>query len=156
MSRRAVQNLTTGVSLGSLIEQLGPLNNRWREGKPAEKVLTLWDMGEVILRGIPDAADPLLWEIQQRSYMTRNVLRYALIVRRAWRHRGALEKLVSNLHNFTVFREALPFLKGDREGIDEATYWKVVSLLGVPNTSEALRYIKGLKAQKIGRQHRRA
>lgn len=155
MNRQAIQSSTVGVNLGSLIEHLGPLNNRWREGKPAEKVLTLWDMGDVVLRSVSDPADALLWEIQKRSYITRSVLRYALIVRRGWKHRKTLEELVPDLHNYTVFREALPFLKGNREGIDDSTYREVISCLSIPNTRDAIQYIKELKAQKIGRRHQK-
>jgi len=153
MNKKPKEN--PGAGLGTLIEQLGPLNNRWRHGNPAEKVLTLWDMGDVILKLVPNPSDPLLWEIQEKSYITRSVLRYALIVRRGWKHRNILDDLVRGLRNYTVFREALPFLKGNREGIDDNTHSKVVSLLSSPNTREAIGYLKKLKAQKIGRQHKK-
>lgn len=153
MKKRSDKASAQSVNLGSLIEQLGPLNNRWRDGGQAEKVLTLWDMGEVLLASSPNPSDALLWEIQSRSYLTRNLLRYALIVRRGWEDRSRLEELTRGLRNFTVFREALPFLKGDREGIDDDTYAHVVSHLSNPDTRAAIQYLKKLKAQKIGRQH---
>jgi hypothetical protein len=84
MSRRASQTVANGIDLGRLIERLGPLNNRWRDGGAAEKALTLWEMGEALLASTPEPSDALLWEVQSRSYVTRNVLRYALIVRRGW------------------------------------------------------------------------
>jgi hypothetical protein len=59
------------------------------------------------------------------------------------------------LRNFTVFREALPFLKGDREGINDDTYAQVVSHLSNPDTRAAVQYLKKLKARKIGRQHKK-
>jgi hypothetical protein len=153
--KQAKPNAISFFDLGRLIEQLGPLNNQWRDGSQAEKALALWEMGEVLLRSVSDPTDKLLWEIQGRSYLTRITLRYALIVRRSWKTRGELERLIQGLRSFTVFREALPFLKGDREGIDEATYDRVVSLLSNPNTQAATAYLKKLKAQKIGRHHQR-
>ncbi len=145
----------TSVNLGPLIAELGPLNNRWRSGSPVEKVLTTWDMGEVLLTHVPNPTDGLLWQIQGMSYMTRNQLRYALVVRRGWDNREELEQLVEGLSNYTVFREALPFLKGQREGLDRKTYLYVVALLREPDATSATRYIKSLKAGKIGRQHKK-
>jgi hypothetical protein len=141
--------------LGVLIEQLGPLNNRWRDAPPPEKVTTLWRMGDLLLRGMSRPSDALLWQIQDRSYITRNLLRYALIIRRSWSSREELEQLTQELKNYTVFREALPFLKGDREGVDNATYGQVVALLSGKDSQEALRFLKQLKARQIGRQHKK-
>ncbi len=155
MPKQAKPNAIGTVDLGRLIEQLGPLNNQWRDGSQAEKALALWEMGEVLLRSVSAPTDKLLWEIQGRSYLTRITLRYALIVRRSWKTRGELERLIQGLRSFTVFREALPFLKDDREGIDEVTYKRVVSFLSNPNTQAAMAYLKKLKAQKIGRHHQR-
>jgi len=155
MTKQKTQNTTEAVDLGQLIEKLGPLNNQWRDGSQAEKALALWEMGEALLKSVSDPADKLLWEIQSRSYLTRITLRYALIVRRGWKTRGELEKLTHGLRSYTIFREALPFLKGDREGIDETTYRQVVSQLSSTDTKAAIAYLKKLKAKKIGRrQHR--
>ena len=142
-------------NLGRLIEQLGPLNNQWRDAEPPAKVMTLWTMGDALLKAVPKPSDSLLWEIQKRSYITRNLLRYALIIRRSWENRQALEKLVANLRNYTVFREALPFLKGDREGINDATYQRVVAYLSGANSRQAIEFLKRLKTDQIGRQHKK-
>jgi len=155
MKKQSDKPSAQNINLGSLIEQLGPLNNRWREGSQAEKVLTLWDMGEVLLTLSPNPSDALLWEIQSRSYLMRNLLRYALIVRRSWEDRSQLEELTSGLRSFTVFREALPFLKGDREGINDDTYAQVISHLSHSDTRTSIQYLKKLKAQKIRRQHKK-
>lgn len=152
MKRNTKESLSPS-QLGILIEQLAPLNNRWREGNQSEKVLTLWAIGEVLLGATEDPADDLLWEIQDRSYITRSLLRYALIVRRAWEDQKMLAELVQGLSNFTVFREALPFLKGDREGIDEKTYRQVVLLIRQPDARSAIGEIKKLKKRQIGRHH---
>lgn len=143
------------LELGSLIERLGPLNNQWRTSPPSEKVLLLWAMGDVLLMALPKPTDAHLWEIQRRSYITRVILRYALIVRRSWPNRADLAELVADLRNYTVFREALPFLKGNCEGIDNATYAKVLGLLRSANTRSAVQQIKALKSQTIGRQHKK-
>lgn len=151
MSKQATTFLAT--QLGSLIEQLAPLNNRLREGNQAEKVLTLWAIGDVLLNAIDNPGDDLFWEIQGRSYITRDLLRRSLIVRRGWEQQRSLAELVQGLSSFTVFREALPFLKGDREGIDAKTYLRVVALLKERDTKAAIAGLKKLKQKHIGRQH---
>ncbi len=143
------------IKLGPLIEKLGPLNNKWRGSAPSEKVLTLWAMGDVLLMALPKPSDSVLWEIQRRSYITRVVLRYALIVRRSWPIRADLEELVAGLLSYTVFREALPFLKGKREGIDDATYQRVLGFLRNANTKISIQHLKNLKSQTIGRKHKK-
>jgi len=112
-------------------------------------------MGDVLLMAHPKPSDSLLWEIQRRSYITRVVLRYALIVRRSWPIRGDLEELVTGLRSYTVFREALPFLKGKREGIDAPTHARVLTLLRSANTQNAVQQIKDLKSRAIGRRHKK-
>ncbi|MCI0525272.1 MAG: hypothetical protein L0Y75_08435, partial [Acidobacteria bacterium] len=99
MKKQSDKASAQSVNLGGLIEQLGPLNNHWRDCSQADKVLTLWDMGEVLLRSSPNPSDALLWEIQGRSYLTRNLLRYALIVRRSWEDCNRLEELTRGLRN---------------------------------------------------------
>lgn len=143
------------VDFGKLIEELAPLNNQWRDGSQSDKALALWGMGDLLLSSGANPSDKLLWELQGRSYLTRITLRYALIVRRSWKTRSELEKLIHGLRSFTVFREALPFLKGDREGINETTYRQVVSLLSSSDTKTAIAYLKKLKAKKIGRRHQK-
>src|SRR5262249_54810360 len=121
---------------------LGPLNNRWSAGEPSEKVLTLWKMGDTLLKSVPEPSDSLLWEIQKRSYITRNLLRYALIIRRSWEYQNNLQRLGQGVRHYAVFREALPFLKSKREGIDEVTYNKVVKLLHDTDTRKAIQYFR--------------
>jgi hypothetical protein len=112
-------------------------------------------MCDVLLMAHPKPADSLLWEIQRRSYITRVVLRYALIVRRSWPIRGDLEELVMGLRSYTVFREALPFLKGKREGIDAPTHARILTLLRSANTQNSIQQIKDLKSRTIGRRHKK-
>jgi hypothetical protein len=150
---KAGKNQHQESGLGPLIERLGPLNNNWRDGSAQEKVLTLWDMGDVILELVPEPSDALLWDIQSRSYLTRSLLRYALIVRRGWEQRRHLEELVKGLTSYTVFREALPFLKGDRKGIDDKTYQKVETLLRDPDKHTSADSLRNLKGKVVGRRH---
>jgi hypothetical protein len=153
--RRARPAVTVEPDLGTLIESLGPLNNSWRSASAPEKVLLLWDIGDALEAAAPGGNDTLLWEVQRRSYITRSLLRYALIVRRGWTKREDLERLTRGLWSYTVFREALPFLKGDREGIDAPTFDRVGAALRQQDSSAAIKFLKGLKREHIGRTQAR-
>jgi hypothetical protein len=141
------------VDFGRLIEALGPLNNGWRAADGVAKVLVLWEIGDALLAAAPKANDATLWEVQRRSYITRTVMRYALIVRRAWPQRSALTDLLQGVRSYAVFREALPFLKGDREGIDDATHARVLDAIRQPDVANATAMLRALKREKIGRVH---
>jgi hypothetical protein len=120
--------------LGNLIDKLGPINNACRNAVGIEKVELLWDLGHTLLRIAPDADDKLLWAINERSYITRNLLRYALIIRRSWPERIVLRQTFPRLSHYSLFREALPFLKGDRCGISDDEYRSIVGRLNDGNT----------------------
>jgi hypothetical protein len=140
--------------LGPLIEKLGPINNAARSADGIGKVELLWDLGEAILAVYPDADDHVLWGIASRSYITRDILRYALIIRRAWSERAALRKTFPRLEHYTLFREALPFLKGDRCGITDDVYQDVVTQLnGGGKPGEVKEFLLSLKSEKVGRKH---
>ena len=141
--------------LGALIQELTPLNNRWRESEGADRVLALWDVGDALVRHRKAPDDSLLWEVSDRSYITRNVLRYGLIVRRGWPKKSGLAEVVDGLQSYTVFREALPFLKGDRQGISDEEHERLLQLLRDADTKKATDQIKALKGRKIGRRHKK-
>jgi hypothetical protein len=141
--------------LGPLIDRLGPINNACRGTDGIDKLELVWDLGDVLLRFDPDANDELLWAIADRSYMTRDLLRYALIIRRSWPERAELRRTFPRLAQYSLFREALPFLKSDRCGISEAIYEEIVTSLNGRNTQETKEFLLGLKAKNIGRKHKK-
>ena len=107
-------------------------------------------MGDAVLTAFPDADDAVLWGVTRRSYMTRDFLRYALIIRRGWGERSALRRTFPRLAHYTLFREALPLLKGDRSGVDEEVYQDVVRRLNCGPLAETKVHLQALKAKAIG------
>jgi hypothetical protein len=157
MSRKPTTPTGSGDShLGPLIDRLGPINNAARAADGVGKVELLWDLGEAILAAYPQADDSILWAISARSYITRDLLRYALIVRRAWTDRAAFRETFPRLTQYALFREALPFLKGERCGIDDDTYQDIVARLnGKGRPGEVKEFLLSLKSKKVGRKHRK-
>jgi hypothetical protein len=157
MGKKRHSNNSVGEpgSLGQLIDRLGPLNNTCRASEGIDKVELLWDMGQALLQLMPEANDDLLWTISERSYLTRDILRYALIIRRGWCDRSELRRSFPNLKQYSLFREALPFLKGDRSGVSQEVYEDIVGRLNGESAQKGKRFLVALKAKKIGRKHRK-
>lgn len=143
------------MKVGELIEAIGPLNNRFRQVEGFERIDTLWEVGDVLQRADSGPLDDLLWQIQEKSFITRDVLRYASIIRRSWPDRAELRRLFGQVTSYSLFREALPLLKGDREGITEDTYRRVIAEISGSDTAGAKRYVQTIKHKHIGRQHRK-
>lgn len=144
------------INYGKLIQNLGPVNNRFRDSEGYQKILALWEIGDILLSEIRMfPTDKVLWEINQRSFITRDVLRYGLIVRKEWKEKKEIEILFQNVKRFSLFREALPFLKGDRKGIDEKTFNKILKMIEKNQVSEVKIYIQNLKRKHIGRKNKK-
>jgi hypothetical protein len=141
--------------LGKLVDGLGPINNECRNAEGIDKVELLWDLGDTLLALAPTANDQLLREIHEHSYITRDILRYGLIVRRGWQDRRDLRKHFPQLSRYSLFREALPFLKGDRCGIGLDVHETIVALLNDGDTKKAKTYLKQMKEERIGRKHQK-
>jgi hypothetical protein len=132
-------------ALGKPIDRLGPINNKCRQSDGVEKVESLWDLGDALLASVAGADDALLREINDRSYITRDLLRYGLIIRRGWSQRADLRRQFPKLRHYVLFREALPFLKGDRCGIDDNTHREILRRLNEDSPSETKAFLKDLK-----------
>jgi hypothetical protein len=155
MAKIKSKTTETGAPLGELVERLGPINNKCRTAEGIEKVELLWDLGDSLLEIAPDANDQLLRSIHEHSYITRDILRYGLIIRRGWDNRSALRKQFPKLSRYSLFREALPFLKGDRCGIDDSVFANIISQLNSADAGNAKEFLKRLKKERIGRQHKK-
>jgi len=141
--------------LGPLIDRLGPINNACRSADGIDKVELLWDLGDAVLSFDPEASDEVLWLISDRSYITRDLLRYGLIIRRAWPDRSDLRRTFPELKSYSLFRAALPFLKGNRCGITDADYQGILVRLRRRATQETKLFLQGLKRKNIGRAHKK-
>jgi hypothetical protein len=155
MAKAKSKDRQTEVPLSELVERLGPINTQCRAAEGVEKVELLWHLGDALLKIAPGANDHLLRAIHEHSYITRDILRYGLIIRRGWNSRADLRKQFPTLSRYSLFREALPFLKGDRCGIDDKLFASMVEHLNNAGTTTAKEFLKKLKEERIGRQHKK-
>lgn len=145
------------IDYGIMIQQLGPVNNRFRDAEGVAKIVALWNMGDIIYKavGTDCSLDPVLWEINKRSFITRDVLRYSAIVRKEWHSEEEVLSLFSGVKRYSLFREALPFLKGTRQGVDKKTYEEVLFMITLDNLSEGKEQLRWLKERHIGKTNKK-
>jgi hypothetical protein len=137
-------------SLQRLIEDLAPLNNRYRlavrNREPAYVAINyLWDIGDVLVRNGVGKVHPVARKVQECSYITASLLSYAFRVRRYFRDRRTIGKVP----NFSVFRDAFPLLENPRYNLSRREKSELVRLLnsgaGVEEISTRLTELKRAK-----------
>lgn len=121
-------------ALERLIEDLAPLNNKYRMAvrnhEPVHKAIGyLWDIGEVLLRNGVDKVHPIAQQIQERSYITANLLSYAYRVSRNFKDRRSIRRNFGKVPNFSLFREAFPLLENPRYRLNQKEKREIVRLL---------------------------
>ncbi len=106
--------------LVELIDQLAPLNNRFRiEKDPISKIELMWEFGEIInnyLSNYGIRLHALLYKIYdphsnvKMSYITRDLGSYCYRINRFFKNKKDIRQKLYNLKNYTVFRESVPLL----------------------------------------------
>ena len=147
--------------ISTLIEQIGPLNNRYREGirknlRGAEILNIMWDVGEILFKHNIKNIHPIAWKIYgrekglRRSYITRDFLSYCFRIRRYFKSRSSIEEQFPTLQRYRLFREAFPLLENPKYEMNQRETKELMELLNsnLPY-SETKRKIAKLKKAKI-------
>lgn len=145
--------------IGRLIEEITPLNNKYREGINAnllgkEILKIMWDVGEILfVNGIKNV-HPVAWAIYgkekgiRRSYITRDFLSYCFRVRKYFRARDEIDDKFPKLQKYSLFREAFPLLDNSKYSLNKREREELVNLL---NSEQPVHSIKK-KIIKIKRE----
>ncbi|MCI0604600.1 hypothetical protein L0156_16560 [bacterium] len=142
-------DLQLNLPLGELIHRLGPLNNDWRSSSGLRRLELMWEIGNLLVQAGVKNIHPVAWSIQKRSYITRTLLSYSFLIRKRWKNRNDLSTAFSGIRDYSLVREAFPFLLGkyqlkdqEREGL--------IKLLNSENREKTRQEIARLKKEKIG------
>lgn len=142
-----------------LIEEITPLNNRYREGikanLPGKEILKImWDVGEILFLHNIENIHPVAWKIYgkekgiRRSYITRDFLSYCFRIRKFFNTKAEIDKEFSSLQRYSLFREAFPLLENPKYSLDTDERKALLDLL---NSSQPFQTIKK-KIIKIKRE----
>jgi len=148
--------------IAHLIEEITPLNNRYREGidtnLPGKEILKImWDVGEILfVNGIKNV-HPVAWKIYgkekgiRRSYITRDFLSYCFRIRKFFNTKAEIDEKFPGLQRYSLFREAFPLLENPKYSLDTR---ERDALLRLINSKQPFQSIKK-KIIKIKRERLR-
>ena len=140
------------IKVGTLIEKIGPLNNICRSSNvhPVKKIVTMWEVGDILFKAGIKNIHPIAWEIDRKSYITRDFLSYCYRIRGHWKSKEDLRKDFPNLKSYIVFREALPLIENEKFRLEGEKLKDLLNLVNKERSTLALRKIKELKKSIIG------
>lgn len=145
------------INIGNLIEEIGPLNNKIRMLDGWERLSLMWDIGDIFFRhGIRGRIHPIAWEIQHKSYITRDLVSYCFRIRRKWPDKAILYELFHSLKSYSTFREALPLIENEKYILSEAEVKEIIKWLNGDDIRRAKEEIRKLKKQYIDKKNDRA
>lgn len=143
-----------------LIEEITPLNNKYREAinanLPGKEILKImWEVGEILFLHKIKNIHPIAWKIYgkekgiRRSYITRDFLSYCFRIRKYFKNKAAIEEKFPTLQKYSLFREAFPLLENPKYDISEEERITIIKLL---NSNSPIQVIKkrivGIKREK--------
>lgn len=156
------------MNIASLLQSITPIYNSYQKGQgllsPTELISLMWDMGEEIEKFVNDqqvAPHSLYREIygkaeglkniKQRSYITREFLGRSYRVKKIFKTRSEIKKLLPRLTATNHFREAMPFFDNPKYILNAKDKQQLLIVINgpIPN-NEKERYIKNLQSKKIG------
>jgi len=147
--------------ISTLIEQIAPLNNRYRESikknlRGAEILKIMWEVGKILFKHNIKNIHPIAWKIYgrekglRRSYITRDFLSYCFRIRNYFKSKSLIEEQFPSLQRYSLFREAFPLLENPKYELNKRETKELIELLNsnLP-FSEIKRKIVKLKKAKI-------
>lgn len=143
-----------------LIDELAPHNNLYRqaarERRPVHEALShLWDMGEVLRAAGVESITAVASAIQERSYITYDLVSLAFRVRRYFPDRRTIRRRFGKVTSYGAFREAFPLLENERYRLPRARERELVRLLNSGRRGSELRpLIKAMKRDASPRRPR--
>lgn len=151
---KSEKDLGLKIPIGTLIEQLTPLNNAWRDAEGRPKLEIMWEIGDQLVRAGVTNHHPVAWAIQKRSYITRDLLSYSFMIRRQWRKKEDLRAAFPNLKSYSACREAFPFILGKYQ-LPQEERQRLIAALNRDDPMVLQRRLRELKRQRIGIKHDR-
>jgi hypothetical protein len=147
------------IDLSLLIDSITKSNNVYRDTDqtPIDRILALWDLGDVLFKHKVDKPHSYGWKIQDQTngLIKRMIIARAYRIRQIWPERGHIEKTFREIKGLSIFIESLPIL--DPNGVMFKSLSKdlIDELIKYMNILPAVhfkKYIKNFKAKhKQGR-----
>lgn len=141
--------------LVKLIDDLGPLNNKFRlTNEPLEKIGWMWEIGKRIDQALIESNSKLhelLYTLydphgKKIAYITRDLGSYGYRIYKYFGSKDDIKKTLPHLKHYTLFREAIPLLFNDKYKLSEKEKSQIITLIqNSGNPAVTTKKIKQLK-----------
>lgn len=156
------------MNLSSLVQQITPLYNKYRESKNTisgrEALEIMWDIGDILRQYIDEhniAPHTLFWSVYgnaegtqnvaKKSYITREFQNRCHRIRKIFNSKDQIKKDFPCLKSFTTFREAMPFFDNEKYKFEGKEKKDLLALLNSNlQPQKILQKIKLLQKERIG------
>jgi len=135
-------------SLVNLIDELGPLNNKFRNTKNSiEKIEILWDLGKAIDNYLTQynlRLHELLYQIYdpystlKRSYITRDLGSYSYRIFNYFENKEEIRERLFGLKSYTLFREVVPLLFNKKYNLNNKEKNEIIKIITSDNNQKLL------------------
>jgi len=144
-----------------LIEEITPLNNKYREGiksnlSGTEIIKIMWDVGEILFKLGIKKIHSIAWKIYgkergiRRSYITRDFLSYCFRIRKFFKSKSEIDEEYPFLQRYSLFREAFPLLENAKYALDRKEREALINLLNSQQPFQTMKKkIVKMKREKI-------
>lgn len=142
--------------IGDIIERISEINNKVRDRDGYEKISYLWDMGDILFKSGIKNIHPVAWEVQKKSYITRDLLSYAFRIRRKWDKKEYIKELFHSNKKYTLFREAFPLLENKKYAVSLEEQKHIIAIINSDDFTESKKMILNIKNKIIGIKNNRS
>jgi len=134
--------------VGQLIDKLTPLRNEFADAAPLRKVEILWEIGDHLVRSGVNSAHNTGWKVQERSYISRDMLTKGYQVRGRWSSIDHLHRDLPRLKDYSSFRDLFPYVVGTLRPDAKMEAHLLASVRDAPSC-EARALLQGLKGAHV-------
>jgi len=147
------------INLNLLIDAITKSNNVYRDTNqaPINRVLALWDLGDVLIKHKVDKPHTYGWRIQDQTngLIKRMTIARAYRIRQIWPERDYIEKTFGGIKGVSVFIESLPILDSNGamyKSLSKKLIDELIKYMNILPAVQFTKYIKNFKAKhKQGR-----
>ena len=142
------------INLNLLIDKITKANNVYRDTNqaPVNRVLALWDLGDVLLKHEVDKPHSYGWKIQDQTIgiIKRMTIARAYRIRQIWPERNYIKKTFGGIKGTSIFIETLPILDSNGQmykSLSKDLVDELIKNMNILSSTHFKKYIKNFKAK---------
>jgi len=154
------------INLNLLIDDITKSNNVYRDSNqaPINRVLALWDLGDVLLKHEVNKPHSYGWKIQDKTngLIKRMTIARAYRIRQIWPKRDYIKKTFGGIKGTSIFIESLPILDSNGQmykSLSKKVVDELIKNMNILSSTHFKKYIKNFKAKygqgRIGEENDR-